>query len=390
MKKSVAVIGCTGSIGTQTLDVISHHQDTFNLQLITCYHHLAKAKESAKSFPDVKIGLHDPTQVSLFSQDELLIGDQAIIQWIISQKIQIVVIASSSIETISLVLDILPFVEKIALSSKEVIILAGSLQLITPQWNEKVLPVDSEHVAIHQLLRFTERESVRKVILTASGGPFYSQSPLPDFSTITPAKALKHPTWQMGKKVTIDSATLANKGIELLEAHFLFGIEPEKLHVVIHPQSMIHAFLELKDGSVLSQMAYPDMRLPIAYALFYPKVHELSYIKAMDTKQFPDCTFIQTQAIDIPIIRLALDCLTDTLLSPLFYVLADETAVEAFLNQKIRFEEIFGFLQFGITELKKNYAVQKPEQYQHEMTAFIHDIKQNTQRLLIQFKKQVV
>ena len=388
MMKSVAIIGCTGSIGTQTIDVISRHKDVFDLQLITCYKNLTKAKEMASAFDHVQIGTHDHFQTSLFSQD-ILIGDQPIIDWIISKKIRFVVVASSSIGTISLVLSILPYVERVALSSKEVIILAGSLQLFQPEWKEKIVPVDSEHVAIHQLLQHTKREQIHRVILTASGGPFYSQPTVPDLTNITPAAALKHPTWQMGKKVTIDSATLANKGIELLEAHYLFGFTPEKLSVVIHPQSMIHAMIQLKDGSIISQMAYPDMRLPIAYALFYPELPTLPYIKPIETDAFPDCSFIQTQATSIPIISLALECLQGSALKPLFYMMADEIAVEAFLTHKIRFTEIAGFLRFCVTELEKKYSTPNIPDYQKEVPNFISDVTQNTQRMLIQFKKQV-
>ncbi len=388
MKKSVAIIGCTGSIGTQTIDVISHHRDVFDLKLITCHHNLEKAKESTTAFPDVLIGLHDQLQASLFNQD-ILIGDQAIIDWIISKKIQVVVIASSSIGTISLVLSILPYVERVALSSKEVIILAGSLQFITSEWKEKVLPVDSEHVAIHQLLRYADRENIHQVILTASGGPFYSQTPTPDLLKISPSQALKHPTWQMGKKVTIDSATMANKGIELLEAHYLFGFSTETLNVVIHPQSMIHAMLQLKGGSVITQMAYPDMRFPIAYALFYPELPSLPYIKPIEMDAFPDCSFIQTQATSIPIISLALECLQGSSLKPLFYMMADELAVETFLNHKIRFIEIADFLRFCVIELEKIYSIQNFQVHQAEVPNFISDVMQNTRRMLIQFKKQV-
>jgi 1-deoxy-D-xylulose-5-phosphate reductoisomerase len=386
--KSVAVIGCTGSIGSQTIDVISRHKDIFDLQLITCNKNLAKAKEMASQLDHVQVGTHDNSQTSLFGQD-LLIGDQAIIDWIISKKIRIVVVASSSIGTISFVLSILPYVERLALSSKEVIILAGSLQLIHPEWKEKIVPVDSEHVAIHQLLQYTNQEHIHRVILTASGGPFYSQTPVPDLTNMTPAAALKHPTWQMGEKVTIDSATLANKGIELLEAHYLFGFSPEKLNVVIHPQSMIHAMIQLKNGSVISQMAYPDMRLPIAYALFYPELPSLSYIRPIETDAFPDCSFIQTQATDIPIISLALECLHGSTLKPLFYLMADELAVEAFLNHKIRFTEVAGFLHFCVIELAKIYSIQNFQVHPAEVPNFIRDVMQNTRRMLIQFKKQV-
>jgi 1-deoxy-D-xylulose-5-phosphate reductoisomerase len=386
--KSVAVIGCTGSIGSQTLDVLSRHQDVFDVRLITCFRNISKAKENALIFPNVRIATHDNSQESLFNQD-MMVGDQAIIDFIITNHIQIVVIASSSIETTSLVHSILPYVDKVAISSKEVIIVTGSLGLVSSEWKEKVLPVDSEHAAIHQLLRYAERETIQQVVLTASGGPFYSQQPVPDLTHITPSLALKHPTWQMGKKVTIDSATLVNKGIELLEAHYLFDLPPEMLQVVIHPQSIIHAMLQFKDGSTLSQMAYPDMRLPIAYALFYPERTDLPYITPIDTQAFPMCSFVHKQASDIPVVALALECLRESGLSPIWYVLADEIAVEAFLNQKIRFVQIADFLRYSIEKLPTLYSVRSLSIDQKGISIFIHDVRQNIQRLLIQFKKQV-
>lgn len=388
MKKTIAIIGCTGSIGTQSINVVNHHHEHFDLQLISCHTQINKLKELASGFPNVKISLHDPSHRSLFNQD-ILAGDDEIADWIISHKTQLVLMASSSLNTASILFKILPFVERIALSSKEVIILSGSLDLITPQWREKIIPVDSEHVAIHQLLQHSNREQIREVILTASGGPFYSQTPCPDLHHITPVMALSHPTWQMGKKVTIDSASLANKGIELLEAYYLFELQPQELNVVIHPQSMIHAMVQFKDGSLIAQMAYPDMRLPIAYSLFFPDIPDLPYIKKIEAEVMPNCTFLQQKASNIPLIRLALDSMAENSLKPLWYIILDEIAVHAFLNQTIRFMDIQDFLFYGMEEMDRLYPSQGLHQYQTELTAFIGELQHSSQSVLNQFKKQV-
>lgn len=389
MKKTIAIIGCTGSIGTQAIDVLLHHPDYFDLQLITCHHQVEKLQKIHADFPGVHLGLHDSTLFSSLPQD-ILAGEDEISDWIIAHKIQLVLIASSSLETATILFKILPSVEKVALSSKEVIILSGSLGLITPLWREKIIPVDSEHVAIHQLLRHSNREQIREVILTASGGPFYSKTPHPDFDQITPAMALQHPTWHMGKKVTIDSATLANKGIELLEAYYLFSLRPEQLNVVIHPQSIIHAMVQYLDGSLVAQMAYPDMRLPIAYALFYPQIPELPYIKRIETDAFPSLNFLSYPATDIPLVRLALDCLGENSLKPLWYIILDEIAVQAFLNQTIRFADIQDFLCFGIQEMDCLYTYQELHSSQTDLSVLISLLQQTSQRLLNQFMKQVV
>lgn len=389
MKKTIAIIGCTGSIGIQAIDVILHHPDYFDLQLITCHQQVDKLQKISSNFSGVQLGLHNS---SLFSSPprDILTGDDEIAEWIISHKTQLVLIASSSLETATILFKILPYVEKVALSSKEVIILSGSLGFITPLWREKIIPVDSEHVAIHQLLRHSNREQIREVILTASGGPFYSKTPHPDLDQITPAMALQHPTWQMGKKVTIDSATLANKGIELLEAYYLFSLQPEQLNVVIHPQSIIHAMVQYQDGSLVAQMAYPDMRLPIAYALFYPQSPDLPYIKRIEANAFPGLSFLSYPATDIPLVRLALDCLRENSLKPLWYIILDEIAVQAFLLQTIRFADIQDFLDFGIQEMDRLFSYQELHTAQTNLSALISLLQQTSQRLLNQYMKQVV
>jgi len=342
MKQKVAILGATGSIGTQTLSVVSDFPEIFSVTFATSNHSFEALEKIAKDFNLQAIGFHDknftPPNSSTCS---ICRGNEQIIDWLLTYPPDILVVATAGVEVYDIIRNVYPYIDKIAISSKEAIIMSGITGLLFKmQKSTKLLPIDSEHVAIHQLLKKINRSSIKKVVLTASGGPFYRSSNTIDFETITPEKALAHPTWIMGKKVTIDSATLVNKGIELMEAFYLFGLPLETLDVVIHPESIIHGMVETVDGSLMCQMAYPNMELPIAYALFYPDKKYVSTHQAFDYAKLPGLSFRPISARSIPTIQLALEAIQRGSLAILTYLISDEIAVELFLNGKISFNQI--------------------------------------------------
>ncbi len=228
----------------------------------------------------------------------------------------------------------------VALANKEVLVVAGAL--VTRAARERgvrLLPVDSEHNAIFQALRGHNASEVRRIILTASGGPFLRHSAA-ELAHVTRADALKHPTWKMGPKITIDSSTLMNKGLEVIEAHWLFDVEPDRIDVVIHPQSIVHSMVEYVDGSVLSQMAVPDMTIPIAYALAYPDRLPLAHLPSLDLPAAGDLTFVAPDADRFPCLSLAYRALRAGGTMPAVLNAANEVAVERFLAEDIAYREI--------------------------------------------------
>jgi 1-deoxy-D-xylulose-5-phosphate reductoisomerase len=369
-KKTIAILGATGSIGTQCLDILRQYPNHFHLQLISANQRVDALLRIANEFHVPYVGFHnDSVSIPTGIERETVIGRNNIIEFFRKHSIHTVVFGSSGIEDYDILLHIYSYVERICIASKEIIVLAGSTGLLdTIQNTTQLLPVDSEHAAIYQLMERCPRDQIRKVYLTASGGPFYSQSS--DLSTIkwdqiTPQMALKHPTWKMGKKVTIDSASMANKGIELFEASALFSLPTSQLEVVIHPQSIVHAMIESIDGVIYSQSAWPDMRLPIAFALFHP------HRKAIDIgkpepffSQSPPLTFHAVEVGRIPTLASAYRALQENALSPIVYLAADEVAVDAFLQSKISFPQIGRLLQGAL------------DRYAYEPIDVLHPVEQ--------------
>lgn len=352
MKQTVVILGATGSIGRQTLSVISQFPQSFSIKMVTSNNSIEPLIQIASNFKVKTVGFHDENlQDRKIDSYTICKGNEDIIDWIISNPPDILVIANAGVEVYTILRQVYHYVKRIAISSKEAIIMAGITKLLPKiQRKTKLLPIDSEHAALHQLLNKTRKTSIKKVVLTASGGPFFRSDDPVDFPTITPKKALEHPTWHMGQKVTIDSATLVNKGIELMEARYLFDLAPDMLDVVIHPESIIHAMIEFKDGSVLCQMAYPNMELPVAYSLFFPLKKQFASIQTFDYAKFPDLSFRKVSAKEIPTIKLAIEALRKNGTTQLKYLAADELAVELFLSEKIRFNQIGLLLERAVSK----------------------------------------
>ncbi|MDR0524266.1 MAG: 1-deoxy-D-xylulose-5-phosphate reductoisomerase [Spirochaetaceae bacterium] len=332
--KKVAVLGSTGSIGKNALDVIRRHRDFFEPVLFSSHTDQFGLLALAREFPQAKTVLTGSVRaegIGYFGPDGLF---RAIAEC--GGDLGINGIAGSagldpSLAVLSAGMDL-------ALANKETIVLAAHLVFAAAKEHGcKIIPVDSEHSAIFTLLEAHGREYIREVILTASGGPFRN-CPAEQLRSVTVQDALAHPTWNMGAKITIDSATLANKGLEVIEAARLFNLPPERIRTVIHPQSVVHSMVQCRDGAIYAQMSPPDMRLPIQNALFYPEPADSSFA-ALDFDNLT-LTFAKPDKEKFPMLALAYQALSAGDLYPVAYNAANETAVQAFLAGRIGFQDI--------------------------------------------------
>ena len=276
-RRRVAVLGCTGSVGTNTLDVVRHFPDRFEIVALCAHSRWQMLAEQCREFRPPYAILTDPdgfakADRSQFPPDtECLSGPEAAIRVASDAAVDVVVAAVVGAAGLSATWAALECGKTVALANKETLVVGGSLITeLAARRGAKLLPVDSEHSAIFQAMAGYGPDDVERIVLTASGGPFRGRNTA-DLETVSPTEALHHPTWQMGPKITIDSATLMNKALEVIEARWLFGLTPDKIDVIVHPESIVHSFVEFVDGSVLAQLSPPDMRLPIQFALAYPE-----------------------------------------------------------------------------------------------------------------------
>ena len=343
-KRRIAILGSTGSIGTQALDVVSHHPELFQVEMLSAGSNASLLIEQARKFnpnavvicnkdkyAEVKKAL-DPLDIKVFAGVESA-GDLAG-----GSNVDIVLAAMVGFSGLAPTISAMKKGKVIALANKETLVAAGSIiTRLSREYNSPLIPVDSEHSAVFQCLQ-GERAQVEKVLLTASGGPFFNL-PKEDFEKITVEQALNHPNWKMGNKVTIDSASMMNKGLEIMEAAWLFNIPAEKIEVVVHPQSIIHSMVQFTDGGIKAQLGYPDMRVPIQYALSYP------YRISLDTKRLSfaelgQLTFFAPDLEKFPCLRIAYESFKKGGNIPCAMNAANEVAVAAFLRGQIRFTQI--------------------------------------------------
>ena len=346
--KRLAIIGSTGSIGQNTLRVVEHLSDRFCVFALAANSTVDLLAEQTAAFHPSVVAITDTTRVDAFRNccrergvpvPEVVTGEQGLRQIASASDVDIVVSgavgAAGLIPTYSAVVS----GKTVALANKEAMVMAGELLRNTAKKAKAtIIPVDSEHSAIDQCLRSGRLNEVKRLILTASGGPF-RETPSEQFPEISPEQALNHPIWKMGKRITIDSATLMNKGLEVIEAHWLFDLPPEKIDVMVHPQSVVHSMVEFVDGSIIAQMGTADMRIPIQYALTYPeRLH--SPVAGLDWAAVSRFDFMPTDRKKFPCISLAYQSMRDGGTSPAVLNAADEIAVEAFLNRRILFPDI--------------------------------------------------
>ncbi|MBN2028719.1 1-deoxy-D-xylulose-5-phosphate reductoisomerase [bacterium] len=343
--KNISIWGSTGSIGRQTLDVISRYADRFDMVTLTAHQNVSLAFEQAKQFHPRRVVITGKVDYKEWARRfeelhiEFLVGKESLIDVAGCDEAHLVVNALVGSVGLEATLKAIQAEKTVALANKEVLVMAGKMVVQEAnKRNVRILPIDSEHSALFQCLRGEDRKSVRRLILTASGGPFYNRDQS-EMDHVTVEEALNHPNWSMGKKVTIDSATLMNKGLEIIEARWLFEMDASKIEVVIHPQSIIHSMVEFMDGSIKAQLGLPDMRTPISYALTYPERWAGDY-GWMDFTRMNQLTFLPPDPEKYPALRLAYDALKVGGTAPAVLNAADEVAVDLFLSGRIQFNQI--------------------------------------------------
>ncbi len=342
--KNVVLLGCTGSIGTSTIKVAQDLPDHIRLLGLAAGNNVELLLEQTRRHLPEAISIQDPAkaralQEALGTTVEVHSGAEGLLKLATLPAADIVLIAIVGTAGLQPALAAIRAGKDIAVASKEILVMAGEIVMSEAAKNGvRVLAVDSEHSAIFQCLDGKPTESVRRLWLTASGGPFRT-TPKTEFPGITVERALKHPSWVMGRKITIDSATLFNKGLEMIEARWLFGIEIERLSVVVHPQSVVHSMVEFIDGSLLAQLSTPDMCLPIQYALTYPERLRSERVQT-NLAQIGNLTFEEPDPERFPALQLARQAAEQAGTLPAVFNAANEVAVDAFCNQRIRFDQI--------------------------------------------------
>ncbi len=343
-KKKIAILGSTGSIGTQALEVISQHSDLYEAYILTANSQADLLIQQAKQFQPAAVVIADEAKYDYVCdalQNEpiqVYTGSNTLCQVVQNNEVDIVLTALVGFSGLRPTIAAIEAGKTIALANKETLVVAG--ELITQLAIEKrvaILPVDSEHSAIFQSM-MGEQSEIEEIILTASGGPF-RKMPLEQLQNVTPAMALKHPNWDMGAKITIDSASMMNKGLEVIEAKWLFGVEPEKIRVVIHPQSIIHSAVQYVDGAVKAQLGVPDMKVPIQLALSYPKRLK-SPFERLDWYNMQDLTFEQPDCNRFPCLELAYESLRRGGNAPCVINAANEVVNLAFRQERCKFMQM--------------------------------------------------
>ncbi len=363
VKKGIAILGSTGSIGTQALEVIGAYPDIFDLQVITAHSNADLLIEQAiKHLPNaVVIGdetLYEKVKQSLWDYDiTVYSGEAALSQVVEFHEIHTVLTALVGYAGLKPTLAAIRAKKTIALANKETLVCAG--ELVTKLARENgvnIYPVDSEHSAIFQCLVGEFHNKIEKIYLTASGGPFRGWS-TEQLKTVTLAQALKHPNWAMGAKITIDSATMMNKGLEVIEAKWLFSLKAEQIDVIVHPQSIVHSLVQFEDGSMKAQMGLPDMKLPIQFALTYPDRLKTDFPR-FNFMDYPQLTFEKADKETFKNLDLAYKAMEMEGTAACILNAANEVAVDAFLNEKISFLDI---ARINEETLNNCISIQKPE-----------------------------
>jgi len=357
-KKKIFILGSTGSIGLNTLDVIRKFPDNFSVEALTAKSNIELLEEQILEFsPRIVVVRNEKAaeeiQKRLPNKFDLFIGDDGLIEATRVGDYDILLSALVGFAGLKPTIEGIKRGKRIALANKETLVVAG--EIITElcnKYNAELLPVDSEHSAIFQCIVGEKSKEINKLILTASGGPFFGKTKN-ELSNVTVEEALKHPNWNMGSKITIDSATMMNKGLEIIEAHWLFNLKKEKIDVLIHPQSIIHSMVEFIDGSIKAQLSLPDMRLPIQYALTYPERLEASFTNT-NLAALKELTFFNPDFDKFTCLKLAFDVMEKGGTAPCILNAANEVAVEKFLNGEIKFTDIPKLIEKALNNIENH------------------------------------
>ena len=341
-KKKVTILGSTGSIGTQALEVIQNCKQDFEILALACGHNIELIKKQIKLFHPKKVCVNDSQSVKNLQEEfknvEFLCGEEGLIELCSDKNNDIILVAVSGKIGLKPTLTAIDNKIDIALANKETLVMAGDIVMSKAKKNNvQILPVDSEHSAIHQCIK--NPNDLKSLIITASGGPFRNKS-IQEMQQATLQETLAHPRWTMGKKITVDSATLMNKGLEVIEAHHLFNFDYNNIKVVIHPESVVHSAVEYKDGSVIAQLGLPSMHIPIQYALTYPERVEGIKTDSFDFAKIVTLNFQYPDYKKFPALKLAYDSGKSGGTYNVCLNASNEEAVFAFLNGKIKFSDI--------------------------------------------------
>lgn len=346
--RGVAVLGSTGSIGTTALRVLSRHRDSFEVVALTAYDNAPLLEEQARDWQPSYVGI---VRNGGEARAGWCRGEECLVEAACHADADIVLNAIVGAAGLDATLAALAAGKRVALANKESLVLAGELVIETARHGGGlIVPVDSEHSAILQCISAGGRENVRRVVLTASGGPFRGRTAA-ELERVTVADTLRHPTWRMGRKITVDSATLANKALEVIEAHFLFGLSYDRIDVVVHPQSVVHSLVEFVDGSVVAQLGMPSMELPILYSLTHPRRLEDREIPAFDPVALSPLTFEPVAVQDFPALRLGYEAGLRGGAAPAVFSAANEQAVALFLEERITFSQIAREIEAALASL---------------------------------------
>jgi 1-deoxy-D-xylulose-5-phosphate reductoisomerase len=363
--RTLTILGSTGSIGTQTLDIVRQFKDDFSINVLTANTRIKELEDQIREFNPKAVAISNEDAWREFKSNtsfkgEILCGEEGVIAAASHPDNDIVMQALVGFSGVAPTLAAIEQGATIALANKETLVSAGSIVMKSAKEKQvPILAVDSEHSAILQCMAGEERSMIDKIILTASGGPF-REFEKDAFSSITREQALKHPNWVMGQKITIDSATLMNKGFEVIEARWLFDLTPEQIEVVIHPQSIIHSLVQFGDASIKAQLGTPDMRVPIIYALFYPERRHADLPK-LDLLTAGNLSFFKPDTERFPCLQLAYDAMKAGGTAPAILNAANEIAVQYFLENKASFMQIPQIIEKVLGQIS---IIDNPEMHQ--------------------------
>ncbi len=346
--QKVVLLGSTGSVGKSSLEVIEKNKEKFEIICLVAFSNEKLIKEQAKSHKNAKIYIEKPRDKI---SSKKLIDKNDLLKLISGKNVDTVIAAISGSDGLELIHHSIVSGKKVLIANKEPLVMAGEFMLKeAKKYGAQIIPIDSEHCSIHQSIQGKKENSISKITLTCSGGPFH-KLPKSKFKFISLNQALKHPIWKMGRKITIDSATLMNKSLEIIEAKYLFNEDPDKIEAIIHPEGLIHSFVEFSDGTILAAMALPDMKIPISYGLGFPNTIE-SGVNKINLQNLKNLSFKPINPQKFPSIDFAYFALKHEKGMPIILNAANEIAVELFLKNKISFLNIYKLISSSL-----NYAV---------------------------------
>lgn len=356
--KKIAILGSTGSIGTQTLDIVRNYSEELQVVALAAGSNVELLEKQIREFQPKVVAMWSEKAALDLKQRisdlkvEVLTGMEGLLAIAVLPEVEVLVTAIVGMIGIRPTIEAIKAGKDIALANKETLVCAGHIIMpLAKEYNVAILPVDSEHSAIFQSLNGEPKNRISKILLTASGGPFRGKK-REELQNMQVEDALKHPNWSMGRKITIDSSTLVNKGLEVMEAKWLFGVEPEQIQVVVHPQSIIHSMVEYVDGAVIAQLGIPDMKLPIQYALFYPDRRVMNE-KKLDFFELQNMTFEKPDTETFYGLKLAYEALRSGGNVPTIYNAANEKAVALFLEKKISYLQIPEMIERSMCKIGK-------------------------------------